>query len=494
MEPNSAIYLRHAIFEALDTLAALHAEATLAFGLVLALILSLLPGQRARMLLPLWITLTLFTALAQLFFLDAPAQESQMLRDSMAARWTQGLCLISTLLLLPSFARDKRLQSEPDQQGGERYVLLLGLLLGAFLLIRAKQVMIAYLGLELISIASYVLIGFTRREPRSAEASLKFFLYGAFASGFFLYGSSWLYGLTQTLSLEEGAFRAGLEAAGQGLWLLPMGLMLIGLLFKLAAFPLHFWMPDAWEAGTYPVAGLLAVVPKVATTFFLLNLFEVLPQEGTLSLRWMTGILAVVSMTWGNLAALRQVHMRRLLAYSGVAHAGFLLMALAIHSPAGNRAGLFYLTVYALMNPAMFLMAEGFHRGLGHARWQEWEGRGRLFPWGTAALAVILASLTGLPPTAGFIAKWMLFLSALEQADSLSWMLVGVGTLNTVLALAYYLIIPSRMVFRPSPSGDKRAEEFPRYEMVAGLGLAGLLLVGGIWGFDKILSLMTAWW
>ncbi len=494
MEPNSAIYLRHAIFEALDTLTALHAEAILAFGMVLTLCLSLMPRQRARRLLPGWTALTLLATLVQLFLLDPPVHESHLLRESLAARWAQGLCLLSTLLMLPSFARDIRLQSEADQQGGERYVLLLGMLLGAFLLIRAKHLMVAYLGLELISIASYILIGFTRREPRSAEASLKFFLFGAFASGFFLYGSSWLYGLTQTLSLEEGAFHAGLEAAGPGMWLLPLVLMLVGLLFKLAAFPLHFWMPDAWEAGTYPVAGILAVVPKVAATFFLLGMFQVLPQEGMLPLRWLVALLAVVSMTWGNLAALRQVHMRRLLAYSGVAHAGFLLMALAIHSPAGNRAGLFYLTVYALMNPAMFLMAEGFHRGLGHARWQEWEGRGRLFPWGTAALAVILASLTGLPPTAGFIAKWMLFLSALEQADTLAWVLVGVGTVNTVLALAYYLIIPSRMVFRPSPSGDRRAEEFPRYEMVAGLSLAGLLLLGGIWGFDRILSLMTNWW
>lgn len=493
MDTQNATYLSRAIDFVIDSLPGLQLEAILIAGIVIGLILTVLP-QSARRLVPAWTTIILTSILAVIFFSTEGIQEHSggwLISDEMS-RWFQGVSTVVALLLVYPFTQDIRLNSESDQQKGERFVLILSLLLGVFILLRANQFILAYLGIELISISSYVLVSFTRREGRTAEAGVKFFIYGATASGFFLYGISWLYGLTGTLAFLSPEFTEGLAASGN--WLLPAGLLLVGVLFKLGAFPMHAWMPDAWEGSTYPVNAILSILPKTAALIFLIRLTEVLiPLEGFEIFRWILAILAMVSMTWGNLAALRQVHMRRLLAYSGVAHSGFLLMAVAIATPQSFRVGMFYLTMYAIMNLAIFLMADGFHRGMGHARWQEWEGRGRLFPWATAALAIILASLTGLPPSGGFIAKWFLFISAIEFPSPLMVSLLIVGALNTVLALAYYMIIPSRMVFRPTPEGDKAANQFPAYEWAMGMVLGIFLLVTGIWGFDLLLSIFSSW-
>ena len=494
MEPSISSYLSQALNDVMHFLPALSVEMALVTGLVCGIILAILPGTRGQQLLPYWTGLVILAGLAQLWVLEESALAIGMLSNAPSGRWIQGMSLCVALVLLYPFSQDIRLQSEPEQRRGERYLLILSLLLGASLLLRATHFLMAYLGLEMVSISSYVLVAFTRREGRSAEAGTKFFIYGAFSSGFFLYGISWIYGLTGTLSLTDPAFATGLAAAGPALWVMPVGLVFVGILFKLGAFPFHFWMPDAWEGSTYPVNALLSVVPKAAILIFMIGVIQpLIPLDGFEFIRWLLGLLAMVSMTWGNLAALRQVHMRRLLAYSGVAHSGFLLMAMAIATPESFQAAMFYLSVYAVMNIAIFLMADGFHRGLGHARWQEWEGRGRLFPWATAALAIILASLTGLPPSAGFIAKWLLFISALQISSPLMISLVITGALNTVLALAYYMVIPSRMVFRPTPEGDKAAAEFPGYEWTLGLILGIVLLVGGIWGFDKVLDIFANW-
>lgn len=493
MDTVNATYLSRAIDFVIDSLPGLQLEAILIVGIVIALVMTVLPHS-ARRLVPAWTTIVLTALLAVLFFSAEGMQENPrgwLISDEMS-RWFQGVSTVVALLLVYPFTQDIRLNSESDQQKGERFVLILSLLLGVFILLRANQFILAYLGIELISISSYILVAFTRREGRTSEAGVKFFIYGATASGFFLYGISWLYGLTGTLEFLSPQFIEGLATSGN--WLLPAGLLLVGVLFKLGAFPMHAWMPDAWEGSTYPVNAILSILPKTAALIFLIRLTEgFIALEGFETFRWILAILAMVSMTWGNLAALRQVHMRRLLAYSGVAHSGFLLMAVAIATPQSFRVGMFYLTMYAVMNLAIFLMADGFHRGMGHARWQEWEGRGRLFPWATAALAIILAALTGLPPSGGFIAKWFLFISAIEFPSPLMVSLLIVGALNTVLALAYYMIIPSRMVFRPTPEGDKAANQFPAYEWAMGMALGIFLLVTGIWGFDLLLSIFSSW-
>ncbi len=493
MDTQNTTYLSQAIDFVIGNLPGLYLEAILIVGIVIALFMTVLP-DKIRRLLPIWTAIVLTAIVGGLFFTggEGAGESTGWLVSDEMSRWFQGVSTVVALLLIYPFTQDLRLNSEPDQQKGERYVLILSLLLGVFILLRANQFILAYLGFELISISSYVLVSFTRREGRTAEAGVKFFIYGATSSGFFLYGISWLYGLTGTLEFLSPEFVEGLAASGN--WLLPAGLSLVGVLFKLGAFPMHAWMPDAWEGSTYPVNALLSVLPKTAALIFLIRLTEgLIPLEGFEVFRWVLAILAMVSMTWGNLAALRQVHMRRLLAYSGVAHSGFLLMVVAIATPQSFRVGMFYLTMYAVMNLAIFLMADGFHRGMGHARWQEWEGRGRLFPWATAALAIILASLTGLPPSGGFIAKWLLFISAIEFPAPLMVTLVIVGALNTVLALAYYMIIPSRMVFRPTPEGDKAANQFPAYEWVMGMVLGIFLLVTGIWGFDLLLGIFSSW-
>lgn len=491
MNPFMAIPLSESIEFALNAISGILAEAILVLGIVIGLIIAVLPGK-SRLTLP-WVTAAiLLSCLAAVWNQTTAGSQTGWLVSDEMSRWFQAVSIVVSLLLLYPFSQDLRIHSESDQRKGELYVLILSTLLGVFLLLRANQFILAYIGIELISISSYILVSYTRRETRTAEAGVKFFLYGATASGFFLYGVSWLYGLGGGLEFLNPSYTIAL--ASSGAWVFPACLILIGLLFKLGSFPMHAWMPDAWEGSTYPVNTFLSILPKTAALIFLIRWTVVvsnLPSFETY--RWILVLLSIVSMTWGNLAALRQIHMRRLLAYSGVAHAGFLLMAVAIATPQGFRAAMFYLTIYAVMNLAIFLMADGFHRGMGHARWQEWEGRGRLFPWATASLAIILASLTGLPPSGGFIAKWLLFISALEFPSPLMITLVIAGTLNTVLALAYYMIIPSRMVFRPTPQGDQAARQFPAYEWGMGMILGIILLISGIWGFDRMLGLFSSW-
>lgn len=491
MDPQQATYLSESIDFVIQGVPGLLAEVVLVLGIVIGLILAVL-SQRIRNILPWFTGVTLIASLIAVFSQVGASVESGWLVSDEMARWFQALSILVSLLLIYPFSQDLRLHSEPNQRKGEQYLLILSTLLGVFLLLRANQFILAYLGMELISISSYILVSYTRKETRTAEAGVKFFLYGATASGLFLYGVSWLYGLGGSLEFLDPEFTTSIEESG--LWVLPSCFVLAGLLFKLGSFPLHAWMPDAWEGSTYPVNTFLSILPKTAALIFLIRWTEVLiPLSGFETYRWILVVLSIASMTWGNLAALRQIHMRRLLAYSGVAHAGFLLMAVAIATPQSFRAAMFYLTMYAVMNLAIFLMADGFHRGMGHARWQEWEGRGRLFPWATASLAIILASLTGLPPSGGFIAKWLLFISALEYSSPLMITLVIAGALNTVLALAYYMIIPSRMVFRPTPEGDKAANQFPAYEWVMGMILGIILLISGIWGFDQLLGVFSAW-
>lgn len=495
MEPSLIQLLPERISQSLAGLRGLQAEWILAGTLLLVLLLSLLRSPlagRARRILTgaglLAATLVVWTLPAR------PWPGGFLLADPQGS-WIQGLVFLTAAAILPGIHRDLRLPRVVEQTRGEFYLLILGVVLGAALLSRTAHIVMAYLGLELISLCSYVLVSFTRREARSAEAGTKFFIYGAFASGFFLYGASWLYGLTGTLDLTNPAFAAGLQEHAEISWLLPAALMLVGLLFKLGAFPFHFWMPDAWEGSTYPVNAILSVVPKGATLVFLMRWWQVM---GTVDadgyLRWLLGAIAILSMTWGNLAALRQQHLRRLLAYSGMAHAGFMLMSVTLGPGPGYRAAIFYLSIYMIMNTAAFLMASGFHEGIGHARWQEWTGWGRAYPWGMAVFAVLLASLTGIPPTAGFIAKWYLFLAAIEAGtDPLALALLIAGALNTVLGLAYYLAIPSRMVFRKSAERQPIPGGFPAFALSFGALASILLLVLGVWGFDKILSYFGSW-
>ena len=348
---------------------------------------------------------------------------------------------------------------------GEYWPIVLASTLGMLFMAQANSLLMAYLSLEFVSLTSYVLCGYALHSRRAGEASLKYLIYGGVASGIMIYGMSWIYGLTGSLDFHE--IRVALTGAeGTTLPLyIALVLVLTGLGFKISAFPFHMWAPDVYQGAPLPVAAFLAVGSKTAAFALTMRFFfSALAQPsggGDFAMvggvRWDTIllVLSALTMTYGNLAALnQQANLKRLLAYSGIAHAGYALMGLVVLSEDGLRAVMFYLAVYYLMNLGAFLVLMIVANSTGREDLESFRGlawRGGALP--AVAMAVFLFSLTGLPPLAGFVGKFYLF-AAVVQKQLYALALIGVA--NSVLSLFYYAKIVRTMFF-DQPLGDEVA-------------------------------------
>jgi NADH-quinone oxidoreductase subunit N len=359
---------------------------------------------------------------------------------------------------------------------GEFCSLVLGATLGACFLVSADNLVMFLLGLETLSLCSYVLAGFIKHERPSSEAALKYMIYGSVASGVMLFGLSYLYGLTGTLTISQGVRSLMvLESTGVRLsGLLVILLILAGLGFKIAMVPFHFWCPDVYQGSPTPVTAFLSVVSKAAGFGALLRIllpFFTMPPSiagaGARDLSVLFGVLSLVTMTFGNLVAIRQKDVKRLLAYSSIAHAGYMLMALTVHSQAALESVYFYLFVYLFMNLGAFWVVIVLINRLGGAEIERFRGAAAKAPFLFAALFVFLISLTGIPPTAGFVGKFMLFKvvigAGLDHMQNggmtpgavFYFALALVGVLNSAISLFYYMRIARTMVF------DKATDETP---------------------------------
>ena len=338
-------------------------------------------------------------------------------------------------------------QSGDDRESPEFFALLIAAVLGVALMAGATDMLLAYLGLELVSVMAYVLTGFTRGSRRSAEAALKYVIYGGVASGAFLYGLSLLYGFSGTTALH--AARAAIAAAPTPLALAAMALCLAGLGYKVAVVPFHMWCPDVYEGAPTPVAAFLSVAPKAGGFALLLRCFgggPVSPDAaGEAAVPWMllALVIAVVTMTFGNLAALGQRNIKRLLAYSSIAHAGYLFLGVAVGAPGGHRAVLLYLALYLFMNLGAFAVVVAVSRGREDAEQiSAWAGLGRRTPLAAFAMTVALVALAGLPPTAGFVGKYYLFAATIARGRQLGegmfYAAALIAVLNSVVSLYYY--------------------------------------------------------
>lgn len=348
------------------------------------------------------------------------------------------------------------LRNYREKLGGEYYSMLVALILGLHLLVMASNLLMIYLSLEFVSISSYILTSFAFSK-KSSEAGIKYLLFGAFSSGLMLYGMSFLYGFTGSLQFYEPDFLEALQNVDP--WFLTgvALLVLAGFLFKISAFPFHLWTPDVYEGAPVPVTAFFSVAPKAAGVAVLINFtypffynrfldIELIPWKLIL------GVLAIATFTLGNLAALGQNNAKRLLAYSSIAHAGFILTGLLAFSAFGVQSVLFYLSIYFPMNFAAFALVEIMSEKTGSEDVRNFKGLGGKLPLAGVIFVVVMIALTGLPPTAGFHAKLLAF-SALWQAyqesgeSILLWVFIG-GLLNSVVALFYYLKIPYFMFFR----------------------------------------------
>jgi len=363
---------------------------------------------------------------------------------------------------------------------GEYYTLLLSSGLAMFLMAEAGTLLMAYLALEFVSLTSYVLTGFLRHNRRSGEAALKYLIYGGVASGAMIYGMSWVFGLTGAMDYAGIAkAMATLDPASRGAMFLALVLVLAGFGYKISAVPFHMWAPDVYTGAPIPVTAFLAVGSKAAGFAMLLRFFHFgVAEPGTVNallVPQFAGLLAVLTMTVGNLAALGQQNMKRLLAYSSIAHAGYALLGFVVFANAGVQAVLFYLAIYYTMNLGAFWIVMLIANATGREDMDGYRGlawRGGAVP--AVALAIFLFSLAGLPPFAGFVGKFYVFAAGVQAK---LYALVLVGLVNSVISLYYYARVV-RTMFLDQPRAEDPVMAFPLSSVgaVGALSLATLYL------------------
>jgi NADH-quinone oxidoreductase subunit N len=333
----------------------------------------------------------------------------------------------------------------------EFYALLLFATAGMAMMAASNELMMVFIGLEILSIATYVMAGFRRTDLKSNESALKYFLLGSFSSAFFLYGVALIFGATGSTNLLAIAETLRSSEPHLGLVELSAALMLIALCFKVAVAPFHIWTPDVYEGAPTPVTGFMSVGPKAAGFAVLFRVF--LTAFPSIENRWASAIwlIAALTMMLGNIIAVVQPNIKRMLAYSSIAHAGYVAVAFAATSDRGVSAALFYLLAYSLMNLGAFAIVTILSRSEDKlVNLTDYAGLGARRPVLAAVLTLFLLSLAGIPGTAGFAGKFFIFRAALESR--LIWLTV-IGVLTTVVSFYYYLYVIVQMYMR-EPSGD----------------------------------------
>lgn len=388
----------------------------------------------------------------------------------------------------------------PPERIGQFYALLVAVVLGMFMMASATDLLMVYLSIELVSMVSYVLAGFRKGDRKAAEGSLKYVIYGGVASGVMLFGMSYLYGLTGTTGLVELGVRIGaLQMTAATKIALVLGIVFVsaGIGYKVAAVPWHMWCPDVYEGAPTPFTAFLSVGPKAAGFALALRFFlsafagptatETGFAQALGGIPWpaVVGVLSAITMTLGNFSALSQTNLKRLLAYSSIAHAGYTLMGVSAASDLGMQAVMIYMLVYLVMNLGAFLVVILVAEETGSESILDYKGLARRHPLAAVAFAIFLFSLTGLPPFAGFVGKWYLFYAVFERIGGPggSWyaVLLVIGALNTAVSLYYYVRIVRAMFIDP-PYVEAAPGLSPRvgYQILLG-GFSVAILVFGVW-------------
>jgi NADH-quinone oxidoreductase subunit N len=378
-----------------------------------------------------------------------------------------------SVLLSHTYVRSKGLAA------GEFYSLLLFSSAGMMLMAAAADLVIFFLGLEVMSVSFYVLAAFARSRPTSNEAGLKYFLLGAFATGFLLYGIALVYGATGTTALEGMGIRAS-ASPRMPLFVVGLGLVIVGLMFKVAAVPFHMWVPDVYEGSPTPVSGFMSTAGKAAAFAGFLIVFAPPLTAAAPQLRPVLGIIAALSMVAGNVIAIAQSNIKRMLAYSSIAHAGYILVGIVAGNPAGNYGVLYYLLSYALMNIGAFGVVALLESGEREIAIDDCTGLSRRAPALSALMSIFMFSLTGIPPFAGFFGKYYVFAGAVQAGYT--WLAI-VGVLMSAVSAYFYLRLVVVMYFREQPEGIV-AQPQP-------LGMAALALsAAGVIGFGVFPSVL----
>ena len=445
-------------------------DVTLPGGLSLALVpdLILIGGAMVLMLWAAWrpdsaahqrsvgigaLLLTLITAGAVIWFAMSGATAGRGIVAVDAFRWAADLIFLLATFIAIALSIDYNSREGIDV--GESHVLILFATSGMMMLAAARDLMIIFLGIELMSIAVYVLAGLNRRSPRSAEAAIKYFLLGAFSTAFLLYGIALVYGATGSTNLTVIAERVStFQLAESPMLLAGIALLLVGFGFKVAAAPFHMWTPDVYEGAPTPVTGYMAAAVKAAAFASFLRVW--IEAFGGAYTKWHVAVwwLAAITMVVGNVVALAQQNLKRLLAYSSIAHSGFVLVALVVGTPEGSSAFLFYLFAYTLATMGAFAVIVALGQpGEGDLTIDSYSGLWNERPWMAAAMTVFMLALLGFPIVGGigFLAKWYVLQAAL-QAPAPQARLAVLLVVTTAISAGYYLQVVRVMYMKPRPA------------------------------------------
>jgi NADH-quinone oxidoreductase subunit N len=405
-----------------------------------------------------------------------PAFQDMLLVNNFAI-FFRVLVMVAGLLVL--FGSSDYLKRE-GHETGEYYALVLFSIVGQCIMVSANELIMIFIGLEISSIASYILAGYLRDDPRNNESALKYFLLGSFATAFLLYGVAWIYGATGSTNLSAIALSVSGASPAVSLSLIGFAaaLMFVGLAFKISAAPFQGWAPDVYQGAPAPVSAFLTVGPKAAAFAVLIRIF--VDSLGAIAENWLPVFwaCALATMFVGNLAALLQSNIKRMLAYSSIAHAGYVLVAVTANSGDGSAAAMFYLAAYAFTNIGAFTVVTHFARkGEKYVAIEDFAGLSQRQPITAAVMTIFLLSLIGVPLTGGFFGKFYIFKSALDSG--LVWLTV-LGLLNSAIAAYYYLRILVVMYMKePGESTESLPSASPLLQ-VALIGSAVMTLVLGI--------------
>ncbi len=402
---------------------------------------------------------------------------SMLVVDQMAVYFKLLMLMASAIALLMSAGYLERSR----YSGGEFVALVLFATVGMFVMASGASLASLYVGLELMALSVYVLVGYFKLEAKSNEGAVKYFVLGALSSGVLLYGMSLVYGALGTLDLDT--IRSSLTSLPQDNRFLSLGIVLVafGMLFKVAAVPFHVWTPDAYEGAPTPVTAFISVGPKAAAFAMFLRLFHGAFADQTVQAadqQWSSVLwaAAALSMIYGNLAALTQTNVKRMLAYSSIAHGGYALMALVAASAYGTWSLLMYMFVYTFMNLGAFgfvILLES--KGYAGETVADYAGLARRHPAAAAGMLLFMLALAGIPPTAGFMGKLYVFAAAVEAGFV---KLVVIGVVMSAVSLFYYFRLVVEMYFRDDETSAAEMHRDRWVEVMVGLCAVVILLVG----------------
>ena len=417
---------------------------------MLVLLMDLFIGKNKSGLVFISLTGLLLTAVSSFAKTDWPVRSfgGSYVVDHLSVFFTMVFCISSALAILISIEYNRR----EKIRVGEYYSLILFCTVGMIILASSTDLIMIFLGIEIVSLCLYVLAGIRRGDVRSSEAALKYFLLGAFATGFLLYGMALLYGTTGTTKLAGIAEAIGSgQMSSQPLVLMGMVLLVLGFGFKVAAVPFHMWTPDVYQGAPTPVTAFMAVGPKAAAFAAFFRVFTEAMPELASSWDMILSIIAVITMFVGNLGAIVQTNIKRLLAYSSISHAGYLLIAIIARNSLGGSALVFYMLVYTFMIFGAFGIVILIGReGKENLELEDYSGLGFQSPLLALSMSIFLLSLGGLPPLAGFIAKFYIFQAALNEGYVI---LVVLAVLNSAISFYYYLRVIVYMYMK-EPQGE----------------------------------------